>query len=272
MKKILLLLNGLEDPLSNVNDLIEVAKQDKSSVHVLFLHRLYIPVDLQYPLTSELPLTETVQAEEREQLRENIRLTGETLAASGIPYSLSEEDLSLSDLLNQSAYSDMIFTDGRMDFSDLRFFPMSTSIKDILADAHCPVFLRGRESSQVKKIILAYDGSYSSIYAVKLFSYLFPYWRTLPGYLVNIQSSGAKHHDVQDHIKKWLSLHFDHLQVDMIHGKAAEELPEFINRHDEGVITVMGAYGRNAISRLFRQSLAGIVLKKTGSALFITHE
>ncbi|MBS1605494.1 MAG: universal stress protein [Bacteroidetes bacterium] len=37
-------------------------------------------------------------------------------------------------------------------------------------------------------------------------------------------------------------------------------------------IVVMGAYGRTAVSRLFRQSLSNTILQKTNASLFVTHE
>lgn len=40
----------------------------------------------------------------------------------------------------------------------------------------------------------------------------------------------------------------------------------------EPTVVVMGAYGGNAVSRLFHKSLANIVIEETNAALFIMHE
>jgi len=49
-------------------------------------------------------------------------------------------------------------------------------------------------------------------------------------------------------------------------------LADFANKFSDGPMIVMGAYGRSALSRILRQSLANSILEKTKAFLFITHE
>jgi nucleotide-binding universal stress UspA family protein len=184
---------------------------------------------------------------------------------------MEEGDINLDDVLKNSAFADLILVEARISLSDLLYFPLNVTFKDLLADAHCPVLMLRENIERVERVILAYDGSYSSIFAIKLFSYLFPGWRSLPTYLVTIHTKESKELDYQEYVRSWLPRHFDKVEVKVLQGKVSEELPAFVNQYTDNPIVVMGAYGRTAVSRLFRQSLANAVLDKTGVFLFITH-
>ena len=60
--------------------------------------------------------------------------------------------------------------------------------------------------------------------------------------------------------------------VEVLPGKPSEVLPAFVAHHGGTPLVVMGAYGRTAVSRFFRQSLADAVMEKTDASLFTTHE
>ena len=272
MKRILLLLDGLHGPSGILSSVLHIVQTDNSFVQVILLHRSYVLANLSYPLSIDLPVMETEQEEDRRLLEDNLHLIHNTLTLSKVNYSVEEGDITLDEVLKNSAFADLILADARIVFSDLLYFPLRISFKDLLADAHCPVLLLREEMSQVERIILAYDGSNSSIYAIKLFSYLFPVWRSLPAYLVTIRTGDKGELDHQEYVKSWLPRHFDHVETEIVQGRAPEKLPDFINRDTGNMIVVMGAYGRTAVSRLFRQSLANAILEKTGAALFITHE
>jgi len=272
MKRILLLLDGLHGPSEILTSVLSIVKTDNSFVHVILLHRSYLLSKLSYPLTTDLPLVETQQEEDLRLLEDNLQLIQNTFSLSKVNYDVEQGDIPLEAILQNSAFADLILADARIMFSDLLYFPMRITFKDLLADAHCPVLLLREDISQVERIMLAYDGSDSSIYAIKHFSYLFPIWRSLPAYLVTIHAREDKELDHRQYIKSWLPRHFDHIEVEIIQGRASEELPVSIRRYTDNMIVVMGSYGRSAVSRFFRQSLANAILEKTPASLFITHE
>jgi nucleotide-binding universal stress UspA family protein len=51
-----------------------------------------------------------------------------------------------------------------------------------------------------------------------------------------------------------------------------KELVSFVRKNDQQTIVVMGAYGRNAVSRLFHRSLSNVVIEETNALVFIMHE
>jgi len=271
MKTILVLLDGLHQPVDILRSVANLARTDSSFLHILILRRSYLLANLSYPLGSDLPLMEKEQEEDQRMLDNNLEQARVVLAESGLKYALSEEEHTLSELLKQSAFADLVLMDARISLSDMLYFPLNVSFKDLLADAHCPVIVLRDNPGPIEKVMLAYDGSYSSIYAIKLFSYLFPQWRSLPTYLVTVQS-GERQLTNDDQLKEWWTRHFDRLELSTVPGKPSDTLPDIVNKQPGHTIVVMGAYGRTAVSRLFRQSLSNTILQKTNASLFVTHE
>jgi hypothetical protein len=206
-------------------------------------------------------------------MERNLQSLNEVFTLAGIKFSFSEEVISVPDIVKHSAYADLILADALINFAYFLHAPLNVSVKELLADAHCPVLLLREGKIPPDRIILFYDGSYSSIYAIKCFSYLFPGLRHLPTYIVN-----ATPHEGNDglenyhYLKDWLPLHFDDFTIEVLSGKVPDILTAYVSKLPGSNIVVMGAYGRTALSRLFRQSLANSILEKTDASLFATHE
>jgi hypothetical protein len=273
MKNILLLLDVLHSPVPVLSSAINTAKTSGAFVEVIFLHRVHFLVDLVYPLGTDLPGLEADEQADRQILDDNTQLIRDTFTPAGVKFVISEEETtSLDDLLEKSAFSDLILTDARTKVSDFLYAPLDVSMNDLLSDAHCPLLLLREDGMPPDKIVLAYDGSYSSIYAIKQFCYLFPGLCSLPTFLVTIPSDEKKGVEHGKYLNDWAPYHFENIRVEVLPGKPPEILPDFINHHGGVPLVVMGAYGRTAISRLFRQSLANSVLERTAASLFVTHE
>jgi hypothetical protein len=273
MKKILLLLDILHSPTPVLTSVIHIASAAGALVEVIFLHRVHFLVDIVYPLGTDLPSLQADEEADKQLLADNTQLISDTFSSAKIKFLIAGyEPVSLDDLLMNSAFSDLIITDARTNISDFLYAPVNVSIKDLLADAHCPLLLLREDGMPPDKLILAYDGSYSSIYAIKNFRYLFPNLSFLPAFLVTINSNEKKGIAHGDMLKHWAPYHFHDLKVEVLSGRPAGVLPNFVNQLNGKPLVVMGAYGRSSISRLFHQSLANAVLEKTGASLFTTHE
>jgi hypothetical protein len=273
MKKVLLLLDILHSPTPILSSVINIARVANALVEVIFLHRVHFLVDLVYPLGTDLPSLQADEEADKQLLADNVRLVSDSFNNAGVRFIVSEKEaVTLDDLLENSAFSDLILTDARTNISDFLYAPLNVSMRDLLSDAHCPLLLLREDSMPPDKLILAYDGSYSSIYAIKQFQLLFPQLTSLPAWLITIppkEKKGIRH---SENLKHWAPYHFPQLSVEVLPGRPSEILPAFIDRHGGKPITVMGSYGRGTLSRIFHQSLANSVLEKTASSLFTTHE
>jgi nucleotide-binding universal stress UspA family protein len=174
-------------------------------------------------------------------------------------------DISLEELIDHSAFSDLVLCDAKEELGGI-------STRELLVDTHCPVLLVPSKMQMPVRTILCYDESFSSILAMKMYSYLFPEWKDFPSTVLSINPKGDNGLRFDDYLNDWLPQHFANLEKQILQGNLQRELVSFIRKNDEPAIVVMGAYGRNAVSRLFHRSLANIVIEETNAFLFIMHE
>ena len=148
----------------------------------------------------------------------------------------------------------------------------SPFLKDFLADSHCPVLIVPHTYTFFDKVVLCYDGTPSSIYAIKAFSYLFPESDDLQTTVVSVNEKPTGHLKDSRNLKDLVQMHFKNASFEILTGEANEELTKYLKTNAEHSIVVMGAYGRNAISRLFHQSLSNKIIKDLNTPVFITHQ
>jgi len=287
MKKILFLHDPLSSmPATALSSVVNLASADHSYIKVLLLGRLYFYGNIPYYGETSLPLTgmpsamsaEAVQRNEkmeeadRRQIADSLRLLETSFKDAGIKYSFAEEVVSLPDILKHSVYSDLIVADALLNTPGPVYSSMNVSVRELLVDAHCPVLLLRERDMPPDRIVFSYDGSYSSMHAIRMFVYLFPHLRYIPSYVVHVTAKEQKEPGDLHHLKDWLPIHFDNATVEVLPGQPADVLPAIANKLSDSSLVVMGAYGRSALSRMVKQSLANSILEKANASLFITHE
>ena len=160
-----------------------------------------------------------------------------------------------------------------MSFTYVRSHQLSSFVIDILEDAHCPVMVVPGKIQSVENVFLCYDGSSSSIYAIKMYSYLFPEWSSKLTTLASFNESSSNHLVNSENVKDLLHQHFTNLKIDVEHhNRVGDALYSYFKVNEENAFIVMGAYGRSAFSRLFKKSMANTIIRKVRLPIFISHE
>jgi nucleotide-binding universal stress UspA family protein len=234
-----------------------------------------------YPYINDLAMTGALmpemdrmaEQEDQQETNDIIRFFGDACTEANVSFKISPVvDISFDELIHHSAFSDLIIADAKARFPETPSMPITISLSDLLADAHCPVLLLQQEIKQPGQVILTYDGDFSSIHAIKMFSYVFPEWRLLPTSLLSVSTGKDAQLEYEEHLKDWLARHFDRLTMELLKGKPKKELVKAVQSKGPETIVVMGAYGRTAVSRLFRRSFSDSIINETAAALFIAHE
>jgi nucleotide-binding universal stress UspA family protein len=143
-------------------------------------------------------------------------------------------------------------------------------MKSFLAAAHCPVILVPQDALLFDNVIFSYDDHISSMQAIRRFSALFPWVSDQKVQLVSIKPPGKEQMDYDTLIRQYLELHYAHNDVYVLHGNVQNELAGYITKNKNSLV-VMGAFGRNALSRLFKESLAFRLMESVHASLFISH-
>ncbi|HUP12222.1 MAG TPA: universal stress protein, partial [Niastella sp.] len=143
---------------------------------------------------------------------------------------------------------------------------------ELLVDAHCPVLLTTSAMEPINRITFAYDGSYSSMYAIKMFTYLFPEWNDKLIDLIYITAKQTTDLPGEKQIESWLASHYKKVEIQIIKGDVQRTLIDYLKSRAENNFLVMGAFGRSAVSRIFHKSLSQAVIDYTTASVFITHK
>ena len=278
MKKIFLIFNGSRPVGHIVSSAVEIARVDNALLHAIFLMPVaYKPVP-EFPFVTDQLLSGATSGRYVEQdnevaLENNIRMFKDACSAVNVAYKLSTgKNISLGELIQHSVYSDLIIADTKTDFPETTLLPHIFSFNDLLAGVHCPVLLFQDEMKKPDQIILCYDGSVASMYALKMFSYLFPEWGSVPTCLLYVFAKKKMQPEYKENIVDWLVRHFTRPESDLIKGDIKKELITFVNNSGNNTLVVMGAHGRATASRLFRKTLSDKIVEETRAAIFIAHE
>jgi hypothetical protein len=104
----------------------------------------------------------------------------------------------------------------------------SENIFSVLESAQCPVFAAPLTTKNLSEIVFTYDGSASSVAAIKQFTLLFPELRCLPVTLLEVKSAYSYEIDFRDNINRYLRTHYRYLNKLTLEGESDEEMLPFL--------------------------------------------
>jgi nucleotide-binding universal stress UspA family protein len=179
-----------------------------------------------------------------------------------------QKDL-MEDLSNETRYADLLVVSSADFYDNLGEMIQDEYLDDTLHKAECPVLLLPDTYIDPRNLILTYDGSTSSMHAIRQFIYLFPYWTDLDTMILYVNDSKD---EIPSYplIKEYTAQHFNKLayyKLDINPKKYFSTWTE--NQHD--AVIVSGAYGRSPISELFHKHFLKDVIKEHKVPLFIAH-
>jgi hypothetical protein len=271
MKNILLILNGTITPPHVIDSALHIAKSTSSLLHTIFINYRSDLAEYNYLFPNDLSLTrnnltgKTIAEENAELAASQVRLFTDECGSANVDFFIEPKtDITLGDIINYSAFSDFILTDAHENFKEHH-------ISDLLQNVHCPIYLISKDAPGTQNVVLAYDGSVSSIYAIKMYSYLFMEFGDLPTYLVYTSSANNGDLPHEKEVKMWLSGHYRNLEIKILHGDVRNVLADFTGSLPHSLV-VMGSYGRNSLSRFFHKSAANKMIEEGKSSVFMTHQ
>ena len=278
MKKFLAVFDGYKMSLSTLQYAIELAKLEEAHLVGVFLDEfIYHSYSVYKVMTTEKNAEKVLEKlEEKDQkLRdESVLQFQKACGKAGINFSIHrDKNLALQELKEESMFADLLIVNEYETFSRYKEKPPGRFIKDLLGDIQCPVFLVPGAYKEIDKILLLYDGGPSSLYAIKMFSYLLGHLKSLPievysvkeNYMATLRLPGNKR------MREFIKWHFPKATVTVEKGIAEEQIPGYLRNHKENELVILGAYRRGEISRWFKTSMADILMKETETPLFIAH-
>lgn len=183
-----------------------------------------------------------------------------------------DKSFAINELLRETIYSDLLVIGLNETLSHLQEVPPTPFVRNLLAGMQCPVLVVPRESKLPEKIFLLYDGKPSSVFAIKMFSYLLPEVKDIPTEVISVADAEASAELPNDTlIREFVNCYYPQASYTVLSGTAKTAIPSYLKKASAADMVVLGAYNRTAVSRWFKPSMADILMEKFGFPLFIAH-
>lgn len=277
MKKIIAAIDGLKYSESTAEFAIHIAKQTKAHlVGVMLDDATYTSYKVYELIVKQKATNEQLigyEAKDKEKRTQSAARFEAACQQEGLNFSVHhDKSVALQELLHESIYADLLIIDGKETLTHYEEKRPTRFIRDLLTDVQCPVLVVPPKYKSVEKIFLLYDGEPSSIYAIKMFSYLFPFFDNTPTELVSVKNPGQNLHLPDNKLmKEFMKRHCPSAEFKVINGLPEVEIVQYLKQQPEHMLVVLGAYRRGRVSRWFRESMADYLMKEMAVPLFIAH-
>jgi hypothetical protein len=183
-----------------------------------------------------------------------------------------DESFAINDLLKESIYSDLLLISAAETLNHFQQDKPTPFIKELLAGTQSPVLIVPSAYHSIERIVVLYDGHPSSVFAIKMFNYLFPWLSKLPVEVVFASEEQASAELPDDElIKEFIACHYSRVNYTLLSGEPEKALIGHIQKIPPTSIVIMGAYSRGAVSRMFNSSMANKLMEVLDVPLFIAH-
>lgn len=278
MKKFLAVFDGFNMSKSTLGYAIQLARiADAQLVGVFldeFVYRSYDVVKVMKTQKNYEKAIQLLDARDKEKRDEAAKRFQKACARAGIRYSIHRDNgIAILDLKKESMFADLIVINENEAFSRHKQPSPTRFIKELLADVQCPVLVVPNSYKAVDKVVLLYDGGPSSLYAIKMFSYLLGDIVELPVEVLTVKEYYMANTRLPENklMREFIRRHFPHAEFKVVKGEAEEMILNHLRNHGETELVVLGAYRRSEISRWFKTSMADVLMRELDSPLFIAH-
>lgn len=276
-RKFLAVFNGFKFSKSTMDYAIQLTKESNAFLVGVFLDE---SVSRFGSLSKNIPAAKNdfeilQKSEEKDQQKrdETLKQFEQSCGQAGIMYSFHRnKGIAIQELIQESIFSDLVIINENETFNRLSENPPTRFIKELLTDVQCPVLVVPDRFKPIDKITLLYDGGPSSVFAIKMFSYLFGEITDISVEVFTVKDKMEGSHLPNNKlIREFIRRHFPAAKYIVEKGNAGEEILGHLRYHEGNELVVLGAYRRSEISRWFKTSMADTLMRELDTPLFIAH-
>ncbi len=277
MLKIVAAFDGLKFSLSTQQYAIYLAKKLDAFLTIVFLddktYTSYKIYDL--VLADGVSESKLKQAQNEDQINRQYaaQQINKICIKEGIRFTIHhDQNYAINELLHESVFSDLLIINYNEKFSHHEEEFPSKFISNLLSESSCPILLVPNSFSPIDKNIFFYDGSPTSVYAIKMFAQLFPFFAQMPLDVVAINSSQNGNY-LYDNllIKELINRHFHYPTFTVLKGSPEIEAIDFLKIEKKNAMVILGSYGRTKLSRWFKSSFVEAIVKEFSIPIFLSH-
>jgi hypothetical protein len=190
----------------------------------------------------------------------------------GIRYSIhpSESTWDTDLFVKESRFSDLVL------ISDITFQTVNQQaepnyfMEQVLRYSECPVVVVPEAYREIDRLAIAYDAGAESMFALKQFIYLFPYFTDHPSDIIHIKNDGTEDIPNRDLLLEYTKAHFDFTFASKLQFDPKKYFTTWVE-NKKNVILITGAYSRSAFSNTMRRSFAYQTIADHICPVFVAH-
>jgi hypothetical protein len=275
MEKILLVINAKKPDLVSIDFACRIANMARTKLTGLFIENLYfeyIPAGGIDNPSYFATVKHSSNAGVVSDTDQSVRLFKEECQRKGIsPEVYIDQGEPMQEVIYESRFADLLIVQPEISFYDRNDPLPSHFVKEILSKAECPVLLAPEKIEDIEEVVFCYDGSASSVFAIKQLTYLLPEFCDKKAMLLEVNRSGNEEfNDNHRRMMDWLKTHYKSVYYHVLKGHAKDELFNYFFMKEKKLI-IMGAYGRSLLSNFFRKSNADTLIRIVDLPIFIAH-
>jgi len=237
---------------------------------------MYIPAflnDLQWVTPGGDAMFVPRLVEEDEAIvRGNIIDFKEACTDNHISYRIASDsgESALADIHRETRFSDLLVIGLDNYYQKEAEVYAEEELQKILENAECPVLIVPAGAAFPEHTIIAYDGSEDSVFALKMFTYIFP---SIIEQQTSIIYASAHASTLPDNslIKELATCHFSRLGFSLLEFNPKKYLATWLEEYTRSIL-VAGAYGRSELSQLFKRSFIHDLLEQHPVPVFVAHK
>lgn len=273
MKKVLVIFDGAHFPSSTLDFALEMNSRERILLTGLFLPSVDYAEAVRYLYYGNAltPLYLEEYQDDAISIKENIARFEQFCNQHHIHYRIHQDIRKgiVKELQHQTRYADLMVVSSMHFYENLGEMIQEEYLDDTLHRAECPIVLLPGTYSRPGSIVFAYDGSASSMHAIRQFIYLFPQWTDLDT-VIMYADDGSDDIPFLPLIREYASQHFSKLAYYKLNAEPKKYFTTWIENKGSALL-VSGSYGRSAFSELFHRNFLKDVVKEHLVPIFIAH-
>lgn len=276
MKKIVVIIDALNFKEELLDSYQHIAKMLNGSLTIVFLEDENAPALMVPNLSQGIPSYKyeivLKAARERERvIKENTALLEDGCEKRNILFSFHKDyGVPVEEAIEESRFADLMLINKDISFAFLYDSNPPGFLKNLLTDAQCPVLVLPDIQTNFKEAVFAYNGTFSSMFAIRQFIQIFGELDGLKitvAYIIENDEATIPHKQA---LKEYLDGYFDNIEYRVLEGEPDKAFLQLLSDKKDVVVT-FGAYGRSRFSQFFRRSSADNILRELNVPVFITH-
>jgi hypothetical protein len=214
-----------------------------------------------------------VEDEDAEAIQKNIKRFESYCIDNNIEYRVHKDyfDFALPGLKKESRFADLLIISSESFYENAGIAEPNDYLKEALHDVECPVIVVPEKFDFPACNILTYDGSESSVYAIKQFAYLLPELTGNETTLIYAKQNGDEKLPDELNIEELVARHFNNLSLFRFEADPKKYFNSWLLEKKSGIV-VSGAFGRSGLSRLFHKSFISTAIRDHRIPVFIAHK